>query len=100
MSFKENRDSFPCTICGACCKNIKGIAELASFDLGNGICKYLDKQSNCCRIYANRPEICRVDVIYEKRYAGHYTKEAFYQLNIESCRFLQEKENVAQNLRL
>ncbi len=92
-------NDFPCTSCGACCKNIKGIKELESFDLGNGICKHLDMQSNTCKIYENRPEICRVSVMYEKMYFRQYSKEQFYALNIESCKILQEKEGVDKALR-
>lgn len=33
---------FPCTSCGACCKNIAGIKELESYDLGNGVCRFLE----------------------------------------------------------
>lgn len=91
---------FPCTKCGACCKNISGIKELESYDLGNGICKYLDMQSNTCRIYGNRPDICSVEIMYEKMYFRHYSKAVFYALNIESCKILQEKESVDSELRL
>lgn len=92
-------NDFPCTGCGACCKNISGIKELESFDLGNGICKYLDTQSNQCTIYDNRPDICRVEVMFEKVYFKHLDKETFYTLNIESCKILQDKENVEEKLR-
>lgn len=91
---------FPCTKCGACCKNIGGIKELQLYDLGNGVCKYLDMQSNECKIYATRPNICKVDVMYEKVYFLHYSKEEFHALNIESCKALQEKEGVDSELRL
>ncbi|MBD5166338.1 MAG: hypothetical protein HDT12_00950 [Helicobacter sp.] len=39
-------DAFACTQCGACCRRIARIAELARFDDGSGICKYLDKSRN------------------------------------------------------
>lgn len=84
---------FPCTKCGACCKNISGIKELESYDLGNGVCRHLG-ENNECRIYADRPAICRVNVMYERVYRQIYSKEKFYALNIESCKVLQEKEQV------
>ena len=65
---------FPCTSCGACCKNIAGIKELESFDLGNGVCRFLDS-NNMCSIYDSRPSICRVDIMFEKVYFKHYSKE-------------------------
>lgn len=91
---------FPCTKCGACCKNIAGIKELESYDLGNGVCKHLDTQSNECKIYANRPMICRIETMYEKVYFRQYSKEEFYALNIEACKVLQEKEGVDKAFRL
>ncbi|ANV97456.1 flagellin N-methylase [Helicobacter enhydrae] len=91
--------NFPCTSCGACCKNIAQIKELEAFDLGNGVCKHLDLASNLCRIYEKRPEICRIDRMYEKTYHRFYSKEAFYALNIKSCKILQEKEGVDMKFR-
>lgn len=60
--------SFPCTKCGVCCKNISHIEALRDFNLGNGTCKFLDVDSNTCKIYHNRPEICNIDSMYEKYY--------------------------------
>lgn len=87
---KENETmNFPCTHCGICCKNISNIAELKEFDKGNGICKYLNLQSNACEIYDTRPEICRVDVMFEKNYRKFFGKSEFYALNISACEALQ-----------
>lgn len=88
----QEMQAFPCTVCGACCRHIAGIAELAGFDLGNGICKYLDESNNICIIYANRPQICRIDAMYAAKFAGSYTLEAFYALNLEACQILQQKQ--------
>ncbi len=48
---QEKLDRFPCTSCGLCCKNITGIIELIGFDAGNGVCKFLDLETNLCKIY-------------------------------------------------
>lgn len=88
----QEMQAFLCTVCGACCRHIAGIAELAGFDLGNGICKYLDETSNTCAIYGNRPQICRIDAMYAAKFAGSYTREAFYALNLEACRILQQRK--------
>ncbi|WP_104711452.1 YkgJ family cysteine cluster protein [Helicobacter felis] len=90
---------FPCTICGACCRNIGGVKELASFDLGNGVCRHLDPQTQRCLIYENRPQICRIDAMYEKVFYKHYSLEEFYALNLKACQILQEKEGVEEALR-
>lgn len=81
---------FPCTQCGICCKNISKVKELQDFDNGNGICKFLDLQNNKCKIYDTRPEICRVDVMYEKYYSKYYDIQKFYALNLKVCEELQK----------
>ena len=55
--------SFFCSQCGECCKNIRHIPELAGYSDENGCCKYL--KNNLCSVYENRPEVCRVDLMYE-----------------------------------
>ncbi|CCF81870.1 hypothetical protein HBZS_123210 [Helicobacter bizzozeronii CCUG 35545] len=82
---------FPCTICGACCRSIKGVKELAPFDLGNGVCRHLDLQTQRCLIYENRPQICRVDTMYEKVFYKHYSLEEFYALNLKACQKIAGK---------
>ena len=91
---------FPCTGCGLCCQNITGIKELEDFNLGNGICKYFDKQNNICLIYETRPDICRVDLMFEKEYYKYYNKEEFYKLNAQACDILQEKFNLDKKYRI
>ena len=56
--------------------------------------------NNMCSIYDSRPSICRVDIMFEKVYFKHYSKEEFYRLNVEACKTLQEKESVKDELRL
>lgn len=85
---------FPCTSCGICCQNISQIKELKDFDLGDGICKYFNKEDNNCKIYETRPNICRVDVMFEIEYYKYYNKDEFYKLNAKACNMLQEKFNL------
>ncbi len=82
---------FECDNCGECCKNIGHIEELKEFNRGDGVCKYLDFETNLCKIYDSRPDICRVDVMYEKVYKNHCSKDEFYRLNYEACEILKEK---------
>ena len=81
---------YPCTGCGLCCQHISDIKELKEFDLGNGVCKHYDYATKGCRIYENRPTICRVDEMYESAYKKSYGKLEFYKLNAEVCNKLQE----------
>ena len=91
--------SFPCTTCGACCKHISNIAELKDFDLGNGICKELDLKSNKCKIYENRPLICRIDEMY-KAFSKVWSKKEFYSYNAKACNELQRLENIDESFRV
>lgn len=79
-------DSFNCTRCGECCRHIDSIPQLSEFDDGSGRCIHL--KNNLCDIYDTRPDICRVDVMYEKIYSDIYSREDFYRLNEEACRQL------------
>lgn len=78
-----------CTSCGECCRNIAHIPELKVFDRGNGECKHL-AYDNTCKIYDERPNVCRVELMYEKYYANKITKVEFINLNISACNYLQE----------
>ena len=91
---------FPCTECGICCKNISTIQELKEFDVGNGICKYLDLNTNLCNIYDTRPDICRIDKMYEIEYYKYFSKEEFYIKNAEICNELQIKFNIDTSFRI
>lgn len=76
-------NKFECSKCGECCRHINYILELKEFDSGNGIC--INLKDNLCTIYDCRPDICRVDVMYEKAYKEMYTREEFYKLNMDAC---------------
>ena len=85
---------FECDNCGECCKNISNSQELREFDRGDGVCKYLNLETNLCNIYENRPDICDVKKMYEKVYKTFYSKEQFYKLNYEACEILKEKSKM------
>ncbi len=85
--------AFPCTICGVCCKNISHIEPLKKYNLGNGVCKYLDLTNNFCKIYENRPDICDVDKMFDIEYYKQYSKKEFYNINATICNKIQEINN-------
>lgn len=89
MTQNETPLLFPCSQCGECCRHIDKVPQLAEFDTGNGICVHLC--GNKCDIYETRPEICRVDLMYEKYFAEQYTREEFYSLNERMCKDFQSK---------
>lgn len=91
---------FPCTGCGLCCQNIRGIEELKEYDLGNGICQYFDDISNNCMIYHARPELCQVEKMFEVKYNEYFTKEEFYMLNAKNCNALQNRYKIDESFRV
>jgi Fe-S-cluster containining protein len=91
---------FPCSGCGLCCQNISNVQELKSYDLGNGVCKYFDRVSNGCNIYDTRPDICRVDKMFELVYHKEFGLEAFYIANASVCNALQESYKIDTSFRI
>ena len=80
---------FPCQKCGTCCRNIDKVEQLKDYDRGDGVCKWLI--DNLCSIYSSRPDICRIDYMYEKEYYKLYSKEEFYNLNLQGCKEIRGK---------
>jgi len=91
---------FPCTSCGLCCQNISGVEELKEYDLGNGICKYFNPQHKICTIYETRPNICRVDKMFEIKYKKYFTLKDFYRENAKVCNTLQELYKLNTSFRI
>jgi Fe-S-cluster containining protein len=91
---------FPCTSCGLCCQNISKIKELLEFDLGNGVCKYFNHIDNSCKIYDNRPQICRVDEMFKVKYNRYFSREEFYIENAKVCNSLQEQYKINESFRI
>jgi len=91
---------FPCTSCGLCCQNISNIKELEKYDLGNGTCKYFDNISKLCTIYEKRPDICRVDKMFDLVYSNEFTQVEFYIGNAKVCNNLQEKYKMDKSFRV
>lgn len=83
---------FPCTKCGACCKNVHLSQETRFLDRGNGMCRYFAEERRECSIYDTRPDICRVDVQYQQRFCHTYDWDTFVALNLKVCELLVEQE--------
>lgn len=81
---------FQCDQCGICCRNLNKSPIYQELDSGNGVCKYLE--GNLCRIYDNRPLLCRVDESYKVYFKETMTKEEYYKLNYEACKKLKENQ--------
>ena len=87
---KDMDKSFHCIRCGVCCRNIDSIPALREYHDGDGICIYLNQETNLCSIYESRPLICNVLAAYDAYFSRYYTEEEFLRLNYESCRKLQQ----------
>ena len=75
---------FKCDCCGCCCRSLKKVPALADFDRGDGVCVHL-QSDNLCAIYDHRPEICNVELMYERFFSSVYTREEFFGLNEKQC---------------
>ncbi|MDD0996629.1 YkgJ family cysteine cluster protein [Pseudomonas sp. TNT2022 ID1044] len=58
-------------------------------DRGDGVCQHLDELNALCRIYDERPDICRIDRQYVLHYQQAMTWESFVRMNEAGCKQLQ-----------
>ena len=80
---------FKCYCCGICCRNIGGVKILEGLDDGDGVCVFLNRENNLCRIYSSRPLFCNVDAMYEVFFRDKMTREEFYAENYTACEKLK-----------
>jgi len=85
--------SFKCDCCGLCCCSLKKVPALANFDRGDGVCIYL-QDDNLCSIYDHRPEICNVELMYERVFSNYCSKEDFFRMNEKQCKKIKEEFSV------
>ena len=79
--------TFHCDKCGLCCRLLKDVPQLAAFDRGDGVCKYL--QGNLCSIYENRPDICNVEKMYPA-FASVMSRKEYEEAMVASCARIKE----------
>jgi len=58
-------------------------------DRGDGVCVNFDEAQKQCRIYNDRPDICRVDRQYLTNYRHLMSWPEFVELNVSACKLLQ-----------
>lgn len=95
----QDRDCmhFPCTKCGICCRNLEQHEWYSHLDRGNGTCIYLDTSNNQCRIYENRPDICRIDKYYDN-YKQIMSESEYIDLQIAICHEKQVASGISDAL--
>ena len=85
--------TFPCSSCGQCCRRVNQSDQTKYLDGGDGVCRYLDKQSNLCSIYEDRPLVCRVEDYYQEFLQDKITWISFVEMNVKVCEILQKDDN-------
>ena len=91
--------SFPCTKCGLCCQHIDKVIQLSAYHSGDGICIHYDPNIGC-KIYSNRPDVCRIDDGYTKFFQKRISRQAYYKKNAEMCNQLQTEHNLDKKFRV
>ena len=76
---------FPCTRWGQCCQHVHLSEETRFLDRGDGTCRHYESETRGCAIYAERPDICRVDRQYALRYFKLYTWDEYVAANVVVC---------------
>ena len=79
---------FNCNKCGLCCRSLDKSKLYESLHDGDGICRYLDLDTNICTIYKNRPILCNIDLSYHLYFSKELSLEKYYNINYEGCRTL------------
>jgi Fe-S-cluster containining protein len=75
--------NFPCIQCGLCCRTLPGASFAAEYNLGDGVCKYLE--GNLCTIYEKRPLVCNIADMYHAQYSDSMSEAEFVATNLRSC---------------
>lgn len=74
---------YKCKKCGICCKSLNKSPIYDELHNGDGICKYLE--NNLCRIYENRPLLCRIDESYIRYFKSIINIGLYHKLNYIVC---------------
>jgi Fe-S-cluster containining protein len=83
---------FDCNGCGACCRHLLLTPETEHMNRGDGTCLHYDDDSKRCKIYNERPDICRVDRQYIANYQHDYSWIEFCYINAKACEMLVARE--------
>ena len=78
---------FLCDMCGRCCKNTETIVpELTGAD---GHCVHLNRETNLCKIYWDRPLPCKV-IDWGKVVEYNMSEDRYYTQTMIMCELLKE----------
>ena len=83
---------FPCTQCGACCRRAQNLMPTKE---DGTTCVYL--KDNKCSIYADRPEICRINSVYNKE---EMSLAEWHYKNAEICNKFIEEDGLDESFKI
>lgn len=86
--------AFHCDQCGLCCHLLKKVPQLATFDRGDGVCRYL--KGNLCSIYEHRPTICNVEKMWPA-FASVMTREEYEIALMKACAMIKHMTNTSRH---
>lgn len=100
MSKFATYKTFPCTMCGCCCKRI-GLLIEQGIDFPfkareDGACEMLT-EDNKCKVYDNRPTLCNIDALAKLL---HQDKKSFYRQNIKACNKMMENDKIPHEYKI
>ena len=67
---------YPCQKCSACCRLVGRVVLGEKMADADGVCHFLDRTTNLCTQYENRPIFCNVDKFYERYYVDNMTYDS------------------------
>lgn len=97
-------------MCGLCCLKVARALEnapkmdepvrsmLQAFPFqvtAAGACEKYDAETKKCTVYDTRPDVCRVDVVYDKVYKHAMSRQEYYRLDEAACGALQKEAGLS-----
>jgi Fe-S-cluster containining protein len=61
----------------------------------DGVCPNMDRDTKLCKIYDDRPKICRVD--YMQNESG-FPKDVYYKYSVKACEILIKRHGIDPKL--
>ena len=72
----------PCNKCGKYQQNVGKSLQTKFLDRGDSTYVHFDEVTNLCKIYKDRPLICRVEDYYETYLTNQYSQDEFVKINL------------------
>lgn len=77
--------NFFCNKCGLCCKKVSESPTYCHLNRGDGICRHFQESDSSCSVFSSRPEICNMEIMYQKHFSREFSKDQFIEINKNIC---------------